>query len=166
MTLTMNAHSGLYREAGSTLIVALVMLLLISLIAVGSMEGTILQERMASNTEDRALAFESAEAALRNGEGAVLAGAGGGCWIGDTTCNGTIDSPEWRDGDWSAVTSQPVPRLNPRSAGAPAFHLNEIEECPVRKFPCPFRVFNVTARGVGGRATTVVVLRSKVLQMQ
>ena len=74
MNKTMKAVAA--REQGSTLIVALVMLLLISLIAVGSMQDTILQERMTSNTEDRSIAFESAEAALRAGEEDLSSGSG------------------------------------------------------------------------------------------
>ena len=91
-----NTTFCMYREQGSTLIVALIMLLLISLIAVSSMQDTILQERMVSNTEDRALAFEAAEAALREGETVIDKGnvtARGFC-DNPILENGAIDDPD------------------------------------------------------------------------
>jgi len=69
-----NRHSGVsrrsplpWKQAGSALIVGLVFLLVITLIAVAGMRNTILQERMSANLYDRSLAFQSAEAALREG---------------------------------------------------------------------------------------------------
>ncbi|MDT3718951.1 PilX N-terminal domain-containing pilus assembly protein [Pseudomonas oryzihabitans] len=55
-------------QRGAVLIVTLVMLLLMTLIALGSMRGTTLQERMASNSRDQSLAFQSAEMAQRQAE--------------------------------------------------------------------------------------------------
>jgi len=55
------------RQSGSALIVGLVFLLVITLIAVSGARNTILQERMSANLYDRSLAFQSAEAALREG---------------------------------------------------------------------------------------------------
>ena len=46
-------------EAGSALIVSLIMLLLLSLIGLSGMQSTILQERMASNLHDRNIAFQA-----------------------------------------------------------------------------------------------------------
>ncbi|MDR3213364.1 MAG: pilus assembly protein [Azoarcus sp.] len=56
------------RQRGSTLVVALVLLLVMSLLAATSLRGTALQERMSANAHDRDLAFQSAEVALRMGE--------------------------------------------------------------------------------------------------
>lgn len=50
------------------LIVALIMLLLVTLMAVSGMRGTSLEERMAGNLRDQNVAFLAAEAALRAGE--------------------------------------------------------------------------------------------------
>jgi len=52
-------------QRGATLVVALFMLLLISLLAVGGMQGSIMQERMASNAHDGAMSFQASEAGLR-----------------------------------------------------------------------------------------------------
>ncbi|MBT8092482.1 MAG: pilus assembly protein PilX, partial [Gammaproteobacteria bacterium] len=53
------------REQGAVLIVSLVMLLIVTLIAVSSMQGTIMEEKMAGNSRDRNLAFQTAESSLR-----------------------------------------------------------------------------------------------------
>jgi type IV pilus assembly protein PilX len=62
---------GRPRQQGSVLLVSLIMLLLLTLVAVGGMQGTILQERMTGNLRDRDLAFQAAEAALREAEGFI-----------------------------------------------------------------------------------------------
>lgn len=142
-----NARINGNREQGSTLIVALVMLLLISLIAVGSMQDTILQERMTSNTEDRSIAFEGAEAALRQGETDLSNGASGGVDINPSD-------------DWSTINDQTISRIDNRSAEAPSFHLGEPRCPPMAEGGCPVELFDVTARGVGGRDTTIVLLQT------
>ena len=60
------------RQRGATLIVALVMLLIISLLAIGGMQGSVMQERMASNAHDSAISFQASEATLRQSENDIL----------------------------------------------------------------------------------------------
>jgi len=55
-------------QRGAVLAISLFMLLVLTLIGVSGMQGTILQERMASNTRDRNIAFQSAESAMRDAE--------------------------------------------------------------------------------------------------
>jgi type IV pilus assembly protein PilX len=55
-------------QRGAALIIAMILLLVMSLLAVASLRGTLMQERMSANTHDRDLAFQSAEAGLRMGE--------------------------------------------------------------------------------------------------
>lgn len=57
-----------FKQSGMALMVSLIFLVLLTLLAVSAMHGTILQERMAGNTRDRMLAFQSAETALRAGD--------------------------------------------------------------------------------------------------
>jgi len=61
-------HSLAGQERGIVLVVALVMLVLITIIGMTSIRTLTLEERMASNTYDRNLAFQAAETALREGE--------------------------------------------------------------------------------------------------
>lgn len=56
------------RQQGAVLVVALIFLLVMTLIGVTAMQGTSQQEKMASNTRQRNLAFQGAEACIRTGE--------------------------------------------------------------------------------------------------
>ena len=58
-------------QRGATLIIALIMLLLLTIIGLSSMRGPSLQESMAGNMRDSHLALQAAEAALRQGENVV-----------------------------------------------------------------------------------------------
>ena len=56
------------RQRGAVLVIALIMLLLLTLVGIAGMRDTQLQEKMAGGTEDRAIAFQAAEAALSEAE--------------------------------------------------------------------------------------------------
>lgn len=62
-------------QRGMALIVALVFLLLLTLLGLGSMQNATLQEKMSSSVQFRNQSFQLAEAALRVGEGIVSAPA-------------------------------------------------------------------------------------------
>lgn len=64
-----------HRQLGSALIVALIFLLLMTIIGTSAMQGSTMQERMAGNWRDWNLAFQSAEAALREAERFLLESA-------------------------------------------------------------------------------------------
>jgi Tfp pilus assembly protein PilX len=54
------------RQAGSALIVSLVILLILTIIGVSSIGSTNLEERMAQNFENTAITFQAAESAITN----------------------------------------------------------------------------------------------------
>jgi type IV pilus assembly protein PilX len=56
------------RQSGAILVTALLMLLVLTVIGVSVMQITRMQERMAGNTRDLNLAFQGAEAGLRDAE--------------------------------------------------------------------------------------------------
>jgi len=60
------------RQQGAALILALIFLLLMTLLSTSSMRTSTMQERMAGNTRDWNLGFQSAEAALRAAEEFLL----------------------------------------------------------------------------------------------
>lgn len=60
------------RERGVALVIVLILLLVMTLLGVASMRGTLLEERMSGNLFSRSLAFQAAEAALREGEALAL----------------------------------------------------------------------------------------------
>ena len=55
-----------HRERGAVLIVALLFLVMLTLLGVTAMTGTTMEERMAGNARDNSIAFQAAEAALRD----------------------------------------------------------------------------------------------------
>lgn len=57
-----------HRENGAALIVSLVLLLVLTMLGLSAMSTTTLEERMAGNMQNRMLAFQAGEAALREGE--------------------------------------------------------------------------------------------------
>lgn len=60
-------------QQGVALVVVLILLLMMTLLGLASLRGTIMEERMSANMYDRSLAFQAAEAALRQAESAMLA---------------------------------------------------------------------------------------------
>lgn len=67
----MNPYPNRAGQAGAALIMSLLMLLVLTLLAMSSMQGAVMQERMAGAQVDGLQAFEIAEAALRDGEAFV-----------------------------------------------------------------------------------------------
>lgn len=67
MTTPMTASHSNQRGA-ATLLVVLILLLVVALIGLASLRGTLMEERMSAGVRDRGLAFQAAEAALREGE--------------------------------------------------------------------------------------------------
>lgn len=60
------------QQRGATLLVSIIFLLIMTVLALGSIRGVSLQERMATNLYDRDLAFQSAEAAIQAAQAEVL----------------------------------------------------------------------------------------------
>ena len=55
-----------HRERGAVLIVALLFLVMLTMLGITAMTGTTMEERMAGNARDNSIAFQAAEAALRD----------------------------------------------------------------------------------------------------
>jgi type IV pilus assembly protein PilX len=92
------------KQRGAILIVALIFLLVMTVLILASVRGTVMQERMAGNLYDRSLAFQAAEAALREGERFVLESApkpsAAGCDSnGNCSTPDADETPVWHDED-------------------------------------------------------------------
>jgi type IV pilus assembly protein PilX len=92
------------KQHGAILVVALIFLLVMTMLILASIRGTVMQERMASNLYDRSLAFQAAEAALREGERYVLEDPPkptviGACDSGDCDKPDPAGTPAWQDED-------------------------------------------------------------------
>lgn len=120
---------GIRRQRGATLFVALSILILLTLLALAAARVTGLQERMAGGYRADVVAFERAEAALRDDEHQVLDPDGLACelptqeaeFVDDVTFNQTdadgvtteVTLPfDWRDGDFELPDGTGVERLS------------------------------------------------------
>lgn len=160
------------RQTGLSLIVGLLFLALLSLLALAGMGVSTLEERMVSNTQDRTLAFNAAEAGLRDCE-SVLQGA---ALPPFNNSNGLYQPaaadqpPRWESVEWTAANASRVHANPPVGVAAPPRCI--IEELPAQPGmggsnslaagkPLPdVGLYLVTARGVGAKPGTVVMLQS------
>jgi type IV pilus assembly protein PilX len=163
MVMPMKATVYKRPEQGSALIVSLIMLLLISLIAIAGMEDSILQERMARNMEDRGMAFENAERALRAGE-QFLAAPSSSTFSGNALLNPTPPD-DWATGTGGNAVAVSLPS-DSRAAGNPEYYVGPVQCADMAMGGCPVEIFRVTARGLGGEQSTEVVLRSNFARLQ
>jgi len=66
--LARNCSRASFRQRGATLVVALLILLVMTVLGLATMQATRMEERMAGNSRDVNLAFQGAEAGLRDAE--------------------------------------------------------------------------------------------------
>lgn len=91
-----NAAPGLHTQHGAILIVSMLILLVLTIIGVSSMQSSTLEEKMASNSRDRNIGFQSAESTIREAE----------TYIEDlVTTGGFTDA----NGLYSAIENEPDP---------------------------------------------------------
>lgn len=155
-------------QRGSTLIVSLVMLLLLSLIGVAGMQNTILQNRMTGNLQDRELAFQASEAAIREAE-AWLGGSNPPREFSDNA-NGLYEANAANRPDWPAdLTSSGIGggvvtygKAVDRVAKKPVYFIEELSSIqPPGTDLAAFnetKYYRVTALGYGGSENTGAVI--------
>ena len=80
--MTMAPHKS--KQSGVVLVISLIMLVLLTLLGVTAMQTTSLEEKMAGNSKDRNIAFQAAEAALRDSEANIEALRISGALFGKT----------------------------------------------------------------------------------
>lgn len=169
------------RQRGMVLITGLIFLLLMTIISMTSVQTTTLDERMANNFNDRNLAFQAAEAALRRAESFILNPSEDVDQLLESKnyedgVDGTHPSvsPDKNDDDgWTGeisytdedindvldvsdeidhVVSQPVYVIQCLIVNPPSGAAPSSDRCNSR--------YRVTARGQGALSTSVVVLET------
>lgn len=100
-------------QRGVALVVVLILLLIMTLLGLASLRGTLLEQRMSANLFDRSLAFQAAEAALREGEARVASIAPASAFPGSGCADGLCAPPDPNDPDrwtvdaiWSSGASR------------------------------------------------------------
>jgi type IV pilus assembly protein PilX len=171
------------RERGYTQIIALLLLLVLTLFAVGMFRSSGLQERIAAATRDKQRAVEAAQSALQYGEwwlqlnngGAAVNCTGMGVNSANTlanmrVCSTALATPTtlpWgvglayqppamtaNGGGGMAGASSPAGDIN--YAGMPGLYINYLGTDPTGLA----QLYQVTAYGYGGDATTGAVVQS------
>ncbi|HMW22794.1 MAG TPA: pilus assembly protein [Burkholderiaceae bacterium] len=172
---------------GFSLLTVLLMMAVLAFLALGALNISVIQERMAGNARDRNLALQAAEAALRDAEADIEANlsadsafatncGSGLCVPASMAASGAVSTLRWKTIDWSAgggqsrayggvtgaaalpdVAAQPryivelLPVLPPTSGTSANLGSNLTGSA---------QAFRITARGVGLRSSTVVILQS------
>ena len=160
------------QQRGAVLIVVLIFMLIISLLGVASMRNATMQERMAGNNKDMNIAFQAAEAAVREAETAMTVlsnidfDGSNGLYLScpDPTDTSTACSePDWQqrnsagwkviDDDIPDVSRQPEYIIEQISATIePGASLDSDRTISTQGY------YRVTARGYGQSDRTMAVL--------
>lgn len=163
------------RQGGAVLAVSLIMLLVVTLIAVASMQGTMLEEKMAGNSLDRNLAFQATESAVREAEIGIEGVASLGSYDGAAGLFGLGDAePDHVTATtWTDATQHIVATADYGAYLAPQFYVKHFTTVlgtegalnmsgyGDNKGTGDVTVFKITARGTGGNADSAeVILRT------
>lgn len=171
------------KQRGVTLVVALIFLGVLALLGATAAQVMSLQERMAGNARSRDLAFQAAEAALAAAE-AEVPGYAGAAFAGDIKIPGSgglylfnLCNPNsqafWGGSGGEDCDGNAVSGFNWSASGATktasSVTISEVKEQPkyvVEKMPDlgAAKRYRVTARGVGGDDTAVVILQAIYVQ--
>ncbi|MCG5496888.1 pilus assembly PilX family protein [Ectothiorhodospira variabilis] len=141
-------------QTGAALIVALVMLLVTTMLAVAGVQNTVLQERMAGNMHDRNIAFQYAESGLRDAQRGLPGNAN------DPVTFSPGNAATWDDELTASTRSfaHHVERLEVSAADCPAGQVCPEDFGPVTTGD----VYRITSKGVGGTEHAVVILQATI----
>lgn len=166
------------RQDGVALFIALVVLLIITVLGISGLQTTSMEERMAAGARDHDIAFQSAEAALAQGEAFVEGLGPGGLAQFTSNSNGLYDTApaagepdRWETVDWSSgsiptvgtsiagVVSQPkyiVEHMTTLLAEDDSLNISNLGT-PIG---APTEIFRVTSYSQGGSARAKVMLQA------
>jgi type IV pilus assembly protein PilX len=163
-----------FDQQGSALIISLLILIVMTLIGLTGIGTSTLEEKMAGNTRDQALAFQAAEAALRDGEDyfnntivsatSAFNGSIAGLYPKDShpdvLAASTWDNARIYSGTIDGVKEKPryiIEFLGPITDATTDININNYGEATGLGNLTAVRV---TARATGGTGNSVVVVQS------
>ena len=168
-------------QQGFALVVALLLLLVLAILGSSAVSNNIMQERMAGNTRSRDLALQAAEAALKDAEKNLVT-------LRTLKFDGTVaglkpydpeaenDADTWRKASsWASYRSPSLIQALNQVAEDPRYIVEQMDVTatdpivtPCKTCPCGSppvagcaENYRVTARGVGGEASAIVVLQAQ-----
>lgn len=167
------------KQTGAVLFIGLLMLVVISLIAVSSMQSSNLQELMAANELDQITAFEAAESAIREAETRLRSGEFSLADFDSDTSDGRFEfmyDQVWDEIDWSTesivaddidgVSTAPrfvIQYLGDMSSGDLSINVNidnAYNQTSSGATGTIAQMFRITARGTGRSDNSVAVIES------
>jgi type IV pilus assembly protein PilX len=168
-------------QQGSVLVISLILLLVMTLLGLSAMQNSVMEEMMAGNTRDKHLAFQSAEAALRDAENRILSytseptpttDGASEIWVQNSPDPVTTNATNWwcevncNESWWlnHAIPHSKSAKLGPISA---PYTIVEDEEFLKDSFNMGQQhdeagkvSYRITARGTGGTNNSLSLLRS------
>jgi len=161
-------------QGGMVLYISLLLLLVLTLIGLAATRRATSEERMAGTQRDHDLAFQAAEAALRDGESKLMNASPGDF----NNTNGFYESYAsitWETADWNDTGKDPASRtlpyegtFIPTPAHMPRFYLVRTaqtgavpgQSVAADSAVVPAAIYKVIAKGWGHNVNNVVVLES------
>lgn len=163
------------RQRGMVLIISLIMVLLMSIVALSAIRGSGMQELMAGNMRDNNLAFQAAEAGLRDAEFLLDQGsvpAFDGSVVGFLPSNpNSIRAGFWHNYDWSNSVTATHLGLE-WLAHQPRYVIEEVRYVPTIgtsgggiDFASSLNaedavIYRITSSGIGGSLDSRVILQT------
>jgi len=166
----------LKQQRGATLIIAMVLLVIITLISVSAMQQSAVEEKMSNNFHDHELAFQAAESALIEGQNWLLALGSEPTPVdtcGAQPCVLTLSPTQYAEEQTAAwwqsaantavITSTAINNV----ASQPRYYIEFYRFVPDspgvgQGIPTGVHFYRVSARGVGKNASTQVIIQSTV----
>lgn len=156
------------RQKGVVLITGLIFLVMMTLLGVTAMQTTMLEEKMAGNLRDENLAFQAAEAALREGELflqqitlPVFDGANGLYHHASFPAPDPLSWSEW------STSGRTIATTMPGVASQPRYIIEQLISVPLSgesvqqsAISLTSTMYRIIARGVGGTESAMVILQS------
>ena len=154
---------GNQSQAGFSLVVVLIFMMVIMMLGITAMQAAGLQERMASHGRDRAIALQAAETTLREGEAATRDIS---AFDGDASCTNafcsTGSAPDLYAYAWDDAKSTTAgsTELSATLASTPRYFIEYTGLIPNPGSGGPAKTYRVTAHSTGQNSSTIVTLQS------
>ncbi|MDP3535827.1 PilX N-terminal domain-containing pilus assembly protein [Halomonas sp. M1] len=139
-------HEGVASQRGMALVLSLIFLAIVTILSVSSMQGALTQDRMASSQRDHTVAFQAAEAALRDAENQLQ--------------NGTTPATGWVTYTMNVEQLSRNPRYQVQALGFTGSYSNN-ERGEVRE-----ELYRIEAQGFGSSEDTSVTLETLYVRQQ
>jgi type IV pilus assembly protein PilX len=155
------------RQKGFVLITVLLLVLMLTVLAIAIVSLNTGQTRIATNSENSAVAFQTAEGALNQGVAAAVAGTFSSApFSGNTGGYYTYvptAAPIWTTINWSS-SSAVITAFQGNSSAAAAYIVEKMPSVikPGQDYHTPTLVYRITARGVGQSSNAVTILQTVV----